>query len=662
MEEEFEQLPDSQESIEMEQIEDSLMNLEIETNNQVLDLEDEHRYKQIEHLHRSERKITEEKAKAIDLMADSGLRPADAFRLISSEAGGEELVGHTITDHYNYISRKKIKEIQGGDAQTVIDRLYKRQSEDDDFFFRFKLGDGENENKLTAIFWRDSEMKEDFQIYGDVVVFDTTYRTNKYNLICAPIVGLNNHWLNVVFGCAFIADEKIETFEWVLDTFKKSMGGSEPASIFTDQDLEMSKAIETVLPHSRHRLCIWHLIKNVVSRFGALKRDTSFKDAFNKCLSGCVTEEEFQKCWDSMIAKYKLENNKWFKRLYGLREKWCTALSKDFFSAGILSSQRSESANNAVGFKANKNTSLTDFFKIFNQTVKRWRKNESDADFKCSNSNPTSSIPFIGLLKHASEVYTQTIFRYFETEFMYSIGCITYLHATVRDFYFYEVQIEYDDSSRQKVTYNKAENKIACSCKNFEEIGWLCYHCIKILHHHNVTRIPSLYISTRWSKMAKAHVWKKKDEDGAEKESQSDKLMPWRHTMARRSYNLLIKCQDHKETRNLVEEHFKMIQEKADEFKREWQKNKEKENSSDQQEATSNQQQTSADHQEASPELDIPAVIDPEKANTKGRSKRIKGHFEKGKQPKAKKTKAMQAKGNAREFGTLTPIQNPKLF
>ena len=41
MAEEFEKLPDSQESLEIEQMEDSLMNLEIQTINQVLDLEDE---------------------------------------------------------------------------------------------------------------------------------------------------------------------------------------------------------------------------------------------------------------------------------------------------------------------------------------------------------------------------------------------------------------------------------------------------------------------------------------------------------------------------------------------------------------------------------------------------------------------------------------------
>ena len=50
-----------------------------------------------------------------------------------------------------------------------------------------------------------------------------------------------------MFGCAFIADEKLETFEWLLETFKKSMGGLTPTSIFTDQDLAMANAIDKVL-------------------------------------------------------------------------------------------------------------------------------------------------------------------------------------------------------------------------------------------------------------------------------------------------------------------------------------------------------------------------------------------------------------------------------
>ena len=89
-------------------------------------------------------------------------------------------------------------------------------------------------------------MLEDYKIYGDVVVFDTTYRTNRYNLICAPFVGINNHWMNTMFACAFIGDEKTNSFIWLLETFKKSMENKCSTSIFTDQDQAMNNAIEKV--------------------------------------------------------------------------------------------------------------------------------------------------------------------------------------------------------------------------------------------------------------------------------------------------------------------------------------------------------------------------------------------------------------------------------
>ena len=83
----------------------------------------------------------------------------------------------------------------------------------------------DDDAKLVTLFWYDSLMKEDFRIYGDVVIFDTTYCTNKYNLICAPLVGINNHWNTTMFGCAFKADEKVESFVWVLEQFKEAMKG-----------------------------------------------------------------------------------------------------------------------------------------------------------------------------------------------------------------------------------------------------------------------------------------------------------------------------------------------------------------------------------------------------------------------------------------------------
>ncbi|XP_021743995.1 protein FAR1-RELATED SEQUENCE 5-like [Chenopodium quinoa] len=419
----------------------------------------------------------------------------------------------------NYCYKLKIEAIEGGDSQVVCDKLQEAYSEDPNFFFRVRL---DSDGRVCNLFWRDSMMLEDYKIYGDVTVFDTTYRTNRYNLICAPFVGINNHWKNTMFACSFIGDETTDSFVWLFETFKKAMGGKCPVSLFTDQDATMAAAIPKVFPNTRHRLCLWHLIQNAVTRFGVLKSDDTFKAAFMKCLSGCINEAQFEVCWDSMMTKYKLKNNSWFKRLYSLKHKWSTALSKDFFSAGILSSQRSESTNHAVGFKANKKTSLTEFYNIFQKTVKTWRRNEDFYEFNSIKSIPISSYPMSALLKHAAEVYTHTLFR---------------------------------DGTTQAVTYDPVNQTTQCPCKNFEESGWLCFHSLRILHMHSVEKIPEQYISIRWTKVAKDKVWESIEAEQRKKGTLNN-FTPWRLHMVRKYYSLILKSHKFEKSRKVLEESY----------------------------------------------------------------------------------------------------------
>jgi len=192
---------------------------------------------------KSQRQITEEKAQLIESMVDSGIRPMEAYNFLCNEAGSEEVVGHTKRDHLNYVTQYRTRMVDGKDMQSVLDLLQQRADEDPSFFYRLKFGES---NNIVSYFWRDSMMLEDYKAYGDVVIFDTTYRTNKYGLICAPFVGINCHWKTTMFACAFITNEKEESFEWLLETFKRSMCQMEPKTIFTDQDKAMGNAIEKV--------------------------------------------------------------------------------------------------------------------------------------------------------------------------------------------------------------------------------------------------------------------------------------------------------------------------------------------------------------------------------------------------------------------------------
>ena len=73
---------------------------------------------------------------------------------------------------------------------------------------------------------------------------------------------INHHWNNILFGCAFLVNETIESFIWLFETFLTAIGGKQPISIFIDQNQAMANAIKEVFPKSRHRLCLWPISQN----------------------------------------------------------------------------------------------------------------------------------------------------------------------------------------------------------------------------------------------------------------------------------------------------------------------------------------------------------------------------------------------------------------
>ena len=51
-----------------------------------------------------------------------------------------------------------------------------------------------------------------YQYFGDVETFDTTYKTNKYDMPFAPFTRLYHHCQSILFGCALLQDETKQTF------------------------------------------------------------------------------------------------------------------------------------------------------------------------------------------------------------------------------------------------------------------------------------------------------------------------------------------------------------------------------------------------------------------------------------------------------------------
>ncbi|KAL0916162.1 hypothetical protein M5K25_013652 [Dendrobium thyrsiflorum] len=215
------------------------------------------------HLLRSYRNIDDERASILKSMTEAEIRTVDAFSYLANEVGGVENLGFLKMDAYNFIQKEKRSKIEFGDTNALIQLFKDRQVDDSMFAWDVQFDEFDS---LLNFFWVDGMSRIDYDCFGDVVIFDTSYRLNKYNLVCAPFVGVNNHWQNILLGVAFMSEETIESFTWLFTIFLRIMGDKHPLTIFTDQDQAMSRAIEVALPHTRHRLCQWHISKKVPSK------------------------------------------------------------------------------------------------------------------------------------------------------------------------------------------------------------------------------------------------------------------------------------------------------------------------------------------------------------------------------------------------------------
>ena len=233
---------------------------------------------------RTNRHVGEESLALTNTMTRVSIRPCHAYEYMVEQSGGYRRVGFTVKDLYNKIDQQRRTAPFESDSEGTLSYMNALAAKDPHFFCRFTA---DSEDRMVDMFWRDGHSFVDYQCYGDVLIFNSTYKTNVYNRPLVLFVGTNNHRGSIVFGAALLSDETVETYTWLLRKFLDSMNGKMPKAVITDGDEAMRTAIQTVMPEARHRLCIWHIGQN---DNGHLKSAKKLK-AFNRCIRKYQTVE-----------------------------------------------------------------------------------------------------------------------------------------------------------------------------------------------------------------------------------------------------------------------------------------------------------------------------------------------------------------------------------
>ena len=88
-------------------------------------------------------------------------------------------------------------------------------------------------------------------------------------MVFVHFIGIDNHRKSVTLGSGLLKNETTESYIWLLQAFKKAFVRS-PNIIVTDQDGAMRNAIAEVLPDSKHRLCMWHIMQKLPAKVSPL--------------------------------------------------------------------------------------------------------------------------------------------------------------------------------------------------------------------------------------------------------------------------------------------------------------------------------------------------------------------------------------------------------
>ncbi|CAM8929756.1 unnamed protein product [Rhodiola kirilowii] len=394
-----------------------------------------------------------------------------------------------------------------GDAAALCKFFTDMQKQNANFWYAIDL---DEEGRLRNVLWVDVRSRSLYEQFGDVVMLDTAYLTEKYDIPLAAFVGVNHHGQYILLGCGLLTNESKASFSWLFRNWLACMDYCAPKAIVTDRDTTLQEAVEEVFPEARHRWCLWHIMKKLLEKLRCYSDYQAIKLAIQGVVHGSKTMEEFERKFGSLVEKYSLKDNQWLLTLFTERSHWVPVYVKDIFWAGMLTTERSETMHPYFdGFVSTK-TSLKQFLEGYEAIVQSKAEQEAQADYNSFNS-VRRCVTKYNIEKQFQDSYTNEKFKEVQDEFAGKMYCNVHFHNKEGAYSIYQVTEDEENLDKENdgvytVHLNEEDFSVKCICQLYECNGILCKHILAVLCHSKIKTVPPKYITSRWRKdLRRAH-------------------------------------------------------------------------------------------------------------------------------------------------------------
>jgi hypothetical protein len=178
---------------------------------------------------------------------------------------------------YNLVnSMRREQNHAKSDAGSMYLDLMMQKQEDPTFYVDAQF-EGQD-NHLVRLCWMRPSQQVLWSRFHDIILLDTTAKTNRHSMILCVIILVDNHNHSRLVATAILSDETKDSFIWLFKSLLTATGGLVPRLLYTDADPAMIAAVNSSWPTTKHHFCLFHIRKNLEKHFMGKYHDKKWSE------------------------------------------------------------------------------------------------------------------------------------------------------------------------------------------------------------------------------------------------------------------------------------------------------------------------------------------------------------------------------------------------
>jgi len=149
-------------------------------------------------------------------------------------------------------------------------------------------------------------MLNNYKNFGDVVLYDTTFKTNRFNFPLGVFCGITNNRKNCFFGLVLLNEETESSFTRAFNIFI-NIHGKQPKAFISDMDKAIIASGKKTFTLAKHSICEWHLVNNIKKNISYLNKNKQLERICSDVIN-LIYSDNYEQDYNLIITNEKLKN------------------------------------------------------------------------------------------------------------------------------------------------------------------------------------------------------------------------------------------------------------------------------------------------------------------------------------------------------------------